>query len=204
MTMSVITLEDCVIDLNGDCLSCKEQASNKSVLHCADCNKKFHATCCLLDQKALSPGSVSFVNAFNGNTVKSNFKWFCDPCNIGFDTRTKTKLADAVSTLVKKVDELQTNVADLKTARTTHTAGAPGIPDGGIWSDTDKVNNLRSSFLVKPKPGGQKMAKEDLRQVILTNKLQVNSIGESKKGNYFVHCPSLEASTKLLGKAYRP
>ena len=198
--MSGKTLEDCVLDLNGDCLGCKEKIPNKGVLQCADCNKNFHGTCFLLINTDQAPGSISFVNSFKANPVKSNFKWFCDPCNILFDTRKKTNIVDAVTSLVKKVDELQTNVADLKTARTTPTAGALGTPNGNIWSDTDKVNNLRSSFIVKPKPGEQKMPKEDLRKVILENNFQVSSVGESSKGNYFVHCPSLETSTKLQEK----
>ena len=201
MTIMARNVDSYVIDNNGDCELCHEESPpEKSLLTCANCQRSFHALCSLLDKDS-QPCSVTFLESFLRSTVKTNFKWYCDTCLIILDNSSKSSLADAVAKLTRKVEVLHEDIEDLKNVGTTPVSNQiSGASNGGALSDINSVNKLRSSFLVKTKPDKQKLTKDDIRKVIVDNKLPVNSVGESKKGNYFIHCPSVETRDELQKK----
>merc|ERR1711888_258971 len=67
---------------------------------------------------------------------------------------------------------------------------------GNPWANTRATQKLRSSFLVKPTTSGlADMVK--INKIVSDNKLQVNMVGVSQKGNTFIHCPTVKTTTTL-------
>ena len=135
------------------------------------------------------------------------------------DTAKKTDLAQIVHGLALKLESLTTSLDDFKQeARQDTLAVADTLdafrdtfrqhikliqpPDlqsssqGNPWANTRATQKLRSSFIVKPTTSGTAdMVK--INKIVSDNKLQVNMIGVSQKGNTFIHCPTKEASITL-------
>ena len=203
----------------GKCRGCELTVQKDDSLQCETCKFFFHPFCsATITQEKLC--TKTFLAQFNAkSTCKPNFSWKCNECMITQDTAKKTDLAQIVHSLALKLESLTTSLDDFKQeARQDTLAVADTLdafrdtfrqhikliqpPDlqsssqGNPWANTRATQKLRSSFIVKPTTSGTAdMVK--INKIVSDNKLQVNMIGVSQKGNTFIHCPTEEASKTL-------
>ena len=69
------------------------------------------------------------------------------------------------------------------------------------WKDAARVQQMKSSFVVKHKKDDATTSPNinlaRIQQIAVANNIPVSNIGVSKKGNTFIHCPSVEHRDKL-------
>ena len=193
-------MEKIKIDLDGHCPNCEVNVASGHSLNCADCKSFFHAACSKLEKPEL-PCTKTFLDLFL--KAKSNFKWYCDYCDLKRDTAMKVSLTSSISELAKKVETLNDKVDELTAKTTPGTNQSPGIPSvsqGGVWSNPNAVQRLRASLVIKPNSPQDKLDMKALNKIVVENNVQVSKVGVSTKGNTFIHCTSVEARDRLEEK----
>ena len=205
--------------LTGECHRCELTVQKDVSLQCETCNLFFHPLCpATTTQEKLC--TKTFLAQFNAkSTCKPNFSWKCNECMITQDTAKKTDLAQIVHSLALKLESLSKSLDDFKQEASQDTLVVTDALDafrdtfikhinsnqppdlqsssqGNPWANARATQKLRSSFIVKPTTSGAAdMVK--INKIVSDNKLQVNMVGVSQKGNTFIHCPTKEASATL-------
>ena len=212
------------IDRQGKCSSCAQTVPSAELICCSTCKKHFHAQCTSVD-KSKFICNASLLKMFKTASTSENFKWFCDGCLTAWETNKVATADDKLSDLIEKVQKIADNVGNLNesvSALQKHSiekrtdevdANLSGISNmdnvntgvkNAAWDDTQKVDKIRASFVLKQKNDSSKTADDfvapdlnKLKDIAVNNGIPVSKIGVSKSGDTFIHCPSVGDRNKL-------
>ena len=209
------------IDQQGKCSSCAQAVVAGESITCCSCSLNFHAHSCSAFDKQEAICTATMLKHFTGNTTKSNFKWLCDVCLTKFEVDKASTVQDRFHEIISQVTKMAQDLDDVKktvitiksSAGSSHvTAGgacctvnqASGATDGNpcnmsVWHDNNRVKNMRSSLVMKAKPGEQNSTVDldRVKSLAIENKIAVAKIGVSQTGHTFVQCPSVQDRDKL-------
>ena len=208
-----------VINQQGKCTTCSQAVVAGESITCCSCSIMFHAHSCSASDKQDAICTSSLLKLFTGNTTKNNFKWFCDVCLTKFEINKATVVEDRFHEIMSQVTKMADMLNDVKSNVTAMSAAKSYSPEGANghtiseangnsastinncspWHNNTRVENMRSSLIVKSKPGNQP-TQVDLNRVkslAVKNKIPVSKVGVSGSGHTFIHCPSIKDRDKL-------
>ena len=115
------------------------------------------------------------------------------------------EFADVKSSLLEKNEEckekfmeaVRSQVSEELKHLTTAVKDHPKPELGTVWDNTVKVDNIRSSLMLKPDSDGNPMDIKEVKKIVVDNGIPVNSIKVSSKGETFVNLPDKSSRDKL-------
>ena len=209
-----------MLDPTGKCTTCGESPQAGQTITCATCCNHFHGLCSAANDNNFIC-KKSFLSAWHSPSVKANFQWNCDSCKTIIEEREVCKMENKFEKLYNMVSALSnelTSVKDtlgdeinvVKTALSSLTSSetSSDIPQlqnmpnsNSPWFNKSKVQNMKSSLIIKSKDGSTNSDKEadlaKLKTLAGSNKIPVTRVGFDKNGNTYVDCPTAEGSSLL-------
>ena len=67
-----------------------------------------------------------------------------------------------------------------------------------VWGNKAKVDNIRSSLMVKPDTAGDPIDNKKVKKIVVENGIPVNSVKVSSRGETFVNLPDQSSRDKLI------
>lgn len=219
----IIPAVEYLLDEDDTCTSCKQEKCGHESVCCMFCQMVFHAQCRDSTGKSVAQDSIcgkTFYNQFattlkDGNAANrpGNFKFICDPCMTSFEESRQVTQGDRVSILGKRVENLGSDVSDIKKMLSTlveerqHNPVSSIAPTSlnpptdsdnvllpNVWQNRKQVENIRSFLLIDKSNPIEKAA---LSSVIADNGLQVHKTSVNKQGDTVVCLRDAGERTKL-------
>ena len=108
-----------------------------------------------------------------------------------------SKIAKDLNEMKKSVESSEFNSALVSTERPANCNHS--VTGQSAWCDAQRVQNIRSSLVIKPKSGVVTPAPDlnKIQNIAVKNNIPVSKIGFSQKGETYIHCPSAEDRDKL-------
>ena len=181
---------------------------NAEIITCCSCSNNFHALCTSVKEKGKGICNMSFLKLFLTPSTKSNFKWFCDGCLTKFENTKTTTIEERFTVLAAQIVDLfkeVNNVKDIvssskKTYCSSEHCDSTVKTSFTPWSDGNRVQNMKSSLVIKHKSGdtaGDAADLSKIREIVVQNNIPVSNVGVSKNGNTFINCLSVESRDEL-------
>ena len=195
-----------LLDPDGKCTCCAQPALNEHIIKCCSCSKDFHAICHGAGDRNTAICNKTFLNLFTTSSTKTNFKWFCDTCLTYFETNKATTVDDRFSVIARQISDMTKQFKEVKDLvcmnnhKRCQNSVHSNVTEGGPWADDTRVSKMKSSLVVTHKDNGVSGTTVDLnviKKIAVENSIPVSNIGISKKGNAFVHCPSVDDRDRL-------
>lgn len=142
-----------------ECIKCKN-SGNEPVIYCDGCERSIHADCSGLNQSELKVMNLR---------SKRNLKFYCEECLLG---------VRLVPQLIKKIDDLQVELEDLKTQVKSMQAAAPNcnvspntqklVPEEDIMNEMCERQKRLCNVMIfnMPEKGNEELDKEETRILI--------------------------------------
>ena len=208
------------LDSEGKCETCSNVATEEQIISCNNCQIHFHAVC----NSEAGNGEhyiarKSHLGLHKQASTKPNFIWKCDICLTQAEANQAGSLKDVISSLVDRLNllesklsnEIKTQVSEaftLLTASQTEEfdkltasiANKPSVPvksNPTVWDNLSKVEEMKSSLMVKPDQHGIPIDKNKLKKIVMDNGVPVNKIVVSQSGDTFINMPSEKVRDKL-------
>ena len=205
-----------LLDQQGKCTSCAQAVAAGESITCCSCSLTFHAHSCSAYDKQEAICTATLLKLFSCNTTKSNFKWFCDSCLTKFEVDKATTVQDRFHEIISQVSRMAKDLDDVKktvmnsaissipgsetccSGHTSHDA-ANNTHTGSAWQDVNRVRDMRSSLVLKSKPGDQDpvVDLDRVKSLAIQNKILVAKVGVSHTGHTFIQCPTVQDRDKL-------
>ena len=204
-----------LLNANGKCSSCAQQALDSNTITCCSCSKSFHAICTEITDKSDAICTQTLLKQFHTPSTKCNFKWFCDTCLTEFETNKASTSGQRFSVLAEQLKEMSNEINEVKhlsqevkelknliinNCSTNGSAITSNTANKSMWFDEKRVHQMKSSLVIKHTNNDVHATALDLnvvKEIAVKNNIPVTNIGVSKKGDTFIHCPSAEARDKL-------
>ena len=183
------------LDNSGKCSSCTKIAPTAEIIKCSTCKEFYHGTCSESDESNFIC-RVSFLKIWHSPSVKSNFEWHCDNCKTRreqkevFSVENKLdQLTDMVTKLTSEVSTVKSNFTDELASVKNTIAGIPistsstssvplPSPAQTVWGNQKKVSQMKSSLVMKSKPGASGFDKsshlDKIQHVAVENQIPVS------------------------------
>ena len=108
------------INESGVCTSCETAVNEQHILECFICSFKYHGEC-----NGVAPFTTkSFVNAFKKLRNNDNFVFICPHCKTERETTEASTMQQQMVNVLKAVDRLTKEVADLKNEKNADGASS--------------------------------------------------------------------------------
>ena len=106
------------------------------------------------------------------------------------------KLSESIATKISKsqasdMDKLSESIA------TKISESEPVQSNLNMWNDTKKVEELKTSMLIKPDKDGNPVNPQQLQNLIINNGVSVNKVVVNSSGDTFVNLPNQKSREKL-------
>ena len=206
------------LDQKGICESCIRKPPDAEIIRCYSCQFYFHALCDSVD-----PGGTEYIakkthlNLHKGASTKPNFLWKCDKCLTIAEANEAASMREMMAKLITRFDELQAQVTDqiklqvsqefqkLTTSQTeefsklsdTIKVVEPVKSDLTVWNNVAKVEDMKSSLMIKPDKDGNPVDPAKVKQIVMNNGVQVNKVVVSSSGDTFINFPNQKSRDKL-------
>ena len=207
------------LDIQGLCETCLKKAGEAEILQCESCKFYFHAVCGSPDGKSDGIAKQTHLNLHKQRSTKKNFSWRCDRCHTVSEHTQAASVKDLISQLMERfttfenqlpekirsivndefqkcqetqkpdLDELSTNIASKITI--------PVKPPVAPWSDKTKVEQIKSSLLIKPDSEGNPVDENVINKVVVDNGVPVNKVVVTESGETYINLPDKKSRDKL-------
>ena len=120
-----------------------------------------------------------------------NFTFVCDPCLTRRENNQASCLKEQISDLASTVQTLANDFKSFKEEKVVQSASTNPTP----WSDTKRVNKIRSSLCIKSNGGAVNIDK--VQELATNNNIQVMKTTTKDNGDLFVDLPSEDNRERL-------
>ena len=124
-----------MLDSSGTCSTCTNKPAKSDVIKCASCKHIFHGLCPTSGDHDFIC-RMSFLKAWNGPSVKPNFRWYCDWCLTKMEEGEVSTMEERFEKLVNLVTDLSEEMKTLKSSLTiplsTDKVQGPAQTSGSI------------------------------------------------------------------------
>ena len=176
---------------SGECEGCKTNVNEADVLICSDCKTVFHAIC----GEETPFGSKTWISNFKKVKV-CNFLFACDICVTKREQNEASSmkqqmaaLTSSVATLVKEFELLKEENAKQKERKEGKEV------EKNVWSNTEKIQNMKSSLHIKSK--GKEVNLVKIQEIAVKNGIQVSKTVVKENGDVYVDLPNAKNREKF-------
>lgn len=201
------------LDPVGKCSSCGAKPPAGELIKCSTCKHVFHALCSNSNDDNFICRKT-FLNLWNGPSVRLNFQWHCDSCLTTQEEKAVSVLEDRFDKLVALVSDLSVEVkslkvpSDLQGSSANHDSQTNGHSHNqdqqsqSAWADQNRLKHVKSSLVLRKKSGVSNEADRDsdlkkLKAVAMNNNIPVSRVGHDSSGNTYIDCPTESDRNKL-------
>lgn len=207
------------LDLQGKCDSCLKKANECDIIRCETCEFYFHGVCGSQDGKTDGIAKKTHLGLHKQDSTKKNFTWKCDTCLTLSEhtqaasvkqmmtqlmerfTKFETQLPEQIKSLVQqelqKRDANHANDLDELSANIVAKIAEPVKSTVTPWTDKVRVEDMKSSLLVKPDKDGNPVDVEAVKKIVMDNGVPVNKVVVTETGDTFINLPTKESRDKL-------
>ena len=151
----------------GTCSTCEEVPVTDDTISCNVCRNYFHATNCLDEHKTKKLATTTLLKCLR--TASKNFKWMCNVCSTHYEQAGCSNVQSTAITLTETVNKLTSQMDNLKLDMDTRfdkiTDKIMESDSGNVWSDKNRLSNIRSSLLIKPGGAGKPVELDMIRKL---------------------------------------
>ena len=187
------------LDDTGTCSTCDNIPGDSEITKCVICESSYHGADC--NEAGANPiCNKSFLKLFLQRSTKSNFAWTCDHCLTLKEHNEASTLSDNVRTLTDSVQTLANQFLQLQGEFNKLQEKMPekeNQPNPTVWNNKVRVEEMKSSLMVKPDNEGNPVDSKTVKKIVLDNGIPVNNIVVSSTGATFINLPNQNSRDKL-------
>ena len=206
------------LDIQGKCETCLQKAKDSEVIRCDICQFYFHAVCESEDGNKDGIAKKTHLGLHKQASTKKNFIWKCDKCMTISEINEAASVKDLITQLVDRFTTLETQLPEqikgmvqeefnkLKESQTPDIdklsdsiATKISIPAQpvGPWTDTNRIQEMKSSLLIKADKNGQPVDPKKVRKIVMDNGVPVNKVVVASSGDTIINLPNQRSRDKL-------
>lgn len=205
------------LDVQGKCETCLKTAKDSEILRCDSCQFYYHAYCESPEGIADGIAKKTHLSLHKQGSTKKNFSWKCDRCMTISEQNEASSVRDMISQLVDRFNQFETQLPqkingmvheEFQKLTDSQTQEIDKLSDSivtkmsnpvtpTVWSDTKRVEEVKSSLLVKADKDGKPVDPGKVRKIIRENGVPVNKVVVASSGDTFINLPNVKSRDKL-------
>ena len=175
-----------IVDGNGICNTCNNEANDSEVLTCDDCKSMYHGIC----ETQPIFCNKTFLAMFLKLKSNTNFIFICNTCKTKRENKEASSIKDELSELKDTVKLLAEEFKSFKEAKLVEE-----IPEVNKWQNKNKVEKMKSSLCIKENDTQVNLNK--IQEIAANNGIQVSRAEVKENGDIYVDLPSKENREKI-------
>ena len=211
------------LDIQGKCETCLQTAKESEILCCDTCQFFYHAFCDSVEGNSDGIAKKTHLGLHKQASTKKNFIWKCDRCLTISEQNAASSVRDMISTLVDRIDQFETQLpqkikeivqdefqrlnqsqapdidklCDSLVTKMSNSNPVKPISINTPWSNDKRVEDMKSSMLIKADKDGKPVDPGKVRKTIMDNGVPVNKVVVTSSGDTFINCPNQQSRDKL-------